>query len=447
MMAVNLSSLMLTPTTRVRKCSGAIMGSAGVNLIIPTGPISYTPAGGDDVLINNNPLTLNLNAGWGALKVMGGWKTGTDKLNISHVGSQITSDVSFNGTGFKAGRDSFNLVYGSDTAYFGAAYGNLTATDFTLQTGTTPALTPRNGFAHIAFGTQTLTLPSSTVWLQKQKALGATWVRFAPYYIMDTPTSNAVHSQAGTTFTDAELTSGIQTAKTIGLRVVLTPTFSMGDGSYNGSISPTSVSSWFSSYTSMLTHWAAIAQSQGVDLFCIGGELDNLQGSGNASNWSTLATAVRAVFSGPLTFYTQAGVDASGVLPSVDLIGVQCYFALSTNIPEHNVATLVSNWTAHFTAINALSAANSNKHIFISEIGYQSTNDAAVHPGGSVTNVTDQVTQDACYQALFQAIAANANSAFDGAMFWTGGPARGVAPAQDYLPFDKIAASTIQSNW
>jgi hypothetical protein len=118
----------------------------------------------------------------------------------------------------------------------------------------------------------------------------------------------------------------------------LTATLSSGasstvaSGNYDIVISADSITRFFAAYTAYITHYATIAQEYGVELFSVGCELSaclNGSGSNNAyvSNWtSTVIPAVRAVYSGPLTYSGYINDAANSAFwGALDYTGVDYY--------------------------------------------------------------------------------------------------------------------------
>ena len=332
----------------------------------------------------------------------------SDKLSFTHTGSRITQACRFD-IFANSGAD-VTIDYGSNRiTIVGSGNGALLASHFDLPASnpTPPAITDRWGASIVGFGTGSFTYPNWTVACQKLKAMGFSWVRIIPIWSMDTVTANVVEYTAGIAHTDAETIAAIRIAKLCGLRVSMAMglLFPNSPGGFPAQINPSNPSAWFTSYQAAILHWAAIAQAEGLDIFSVGQEMSLMQVIGYSSNWSTLVTAVRGVFSGTIIYCSDGVNDAPGVFPHVDVIGFDPYVSLSAT-ESTDVGTLTTAFTNNIlTPISAL-ATSYSKQAMISEIGYQSLSDCMVSPFGGTGSISD-AAQDACYAAMKAAIDAS----------------------------------------
>ena len=67
-------------------------------------------------------------------------------------------------------------------------------------------------------------------------------------------------------------------------------------------IAPGNPGAWFASYNNFITKYAAMAQQEHVELFCVGCEFKTLSHSQFQSNWTAVIGAIRTAYSGPLTY-------------------------------------------------------------------------------------------------------------------------------------------------
>ncbi len=87
-----------------------------------------------------------------------------------------------------------------------------------------------------------------------------------------------------------------------GMRTVLKPHVDLENGKWRGKIAyktDLDWDRWFSSYSDFITHYAAMAQNNGVDMLVIGTELD---GTINRRGWRDIVNRVRSVYSGELAY-------------------------------------------------------------------------------------------------------------------------------------------------
>ncbi len=240
----------------------------------------------------------------------------------------------------------------------------------------------------------------------------------------------------------ADLPSGVSASKVV---VVPQSAYSSGDTvNYRGQLSPSDINlkTFFGSpttagsYDAVIVAQAKAAQAAGATLFSVGTELDSLANDTDPAvkaDWTTLIAAVRAVFTGKLT-YSANWSTANQVTfwNKLDFVGIDGYVPLSNTIPNAagtnnpSQATLVAGWNAPSNvqiaysggtsvsqALGGLSAIDSfdqlaqqsiSKQFMFTEIGYQNDTGAANDPtGGSPTNVQDPTLQASLYQAFFTA--------------------------------------------
>jgi hypothetical protein len=270
---------------------------------------------------------------------------------------------------------------------------------------------------------------------------------------------------ADATYTDSltALASTITEAKGRGLSVMVRPLIDFLDPSKIGSYSvddwrslynPTNVSAFFASYQTMIVNVAQVAQANGATILCIGAELDQLTGPGYLSYWTDIIAAVRAVFSGELTYSAdwdddispwlgQHGLTAgTGNLATqvsfwneLDYLGIDAYAPIS-DAANPVLADLIAGWTQTPSDPTSLAvtgnqslvsyfdsvATQTGKPLIFTELGYESASDAAQQPAGSSTNIYDPALQANLYAAFFDAWRQSGNNSLTGVYFWNWDP-------------------------
>jgi hypothetical protein len=178
-------------------------------------------------------------------------------------------------------------------------------------------------------------------------------------------------------------------------------------------------------------------------MLCIGSEMISMtdpaglssDGATFTQKWAELIAAVRAEFSGTITYAAAFDeVARIGFWDMVDLIGVDPYLPLSaSNTPT--VDQMVEAWTQpHFipwirdTLFKGMSAIDYyrslsqhfGKQILFTEVGYQSVDGGNRKPGSihSVGDV-DYKEQADCYSALFQLVENYGGQWLGGAFLWS----------------------------
>ncbi|MDW3647794.1 MAG: hypothetical protein R8P61_12065 [Bacteroidia bacterium] len=166
---------------------------------------------------------------------------------------------------------------------------------------------------------------------------------------------------------------------------------------------------WFEEYRSYMIPYAELAQEMGVEILCIGTEL-NQSVMDQPEQWLSLIRDIRKIYKGQLT-YAANWSDDLGSIPfwkELDHIGIQAYFPLAENI-NPNLAELEAGWEKHLGELEDLSE-RFDRPVLFTEIGYKSTADAGQKPwewnsvSNSLYKKISHKTQALCYQALFNTI-------------------------------------------
>lgn len=227
---------------------------------------------------------------------------------------------------------------------------------------------------------------------------------------------------AGATYTDDELVTLIQEAHKRGLKVYLAPHVTPEDWGPGvpgkGNLMPSDPPAFFQSYTNFITHYADIAQANGVEMFSIGNELDTITQTDiktdtafdKDSMWRGVISSVRQHYSGLLT-YSVSCMDEVRCGPSLipfwdalDIIGFEWYVPIATtahqpiNEMRANAERIIQN---HVLPLHT----KYNKPVVLTEIGWEAYPGACAHTYGvGPSKGGDRVEQSSCYEAVFQAI-------------------------------------------
>ncbi len=286
----------------------------------------------------------------------------------------------------------------------------------------------------------------------------------------------------GYTESDAHIAAAIQTAVSLGLNVMVRPLLDFLPSNYetapgqtnplNGGYpagdfrsyyNPANPAAFFASYQTMIVDQARLAQASGATLFCVGTELDQLTGPAYERDWDSIITAVRAVFSGKLTYsadwddalspwqYGGSGLGAGtgniatqvSFWQKLDYIGVDEYAPIS-DLADPTLAQLIAGWTQAPTdpyaravtggqsLISYYQGLSATLHLplLFTELGYANASDAASSPatpgydenGNPDGAVADPSLQAKLYQAFFDAWAQSGNDSLAGTFFWNWEP-------------------------
>ena len=277
------------------------------------------------------------------------------------------------------------------------------------------------------------------------KATNSADAMFVATWYMSSPTDSTVAPDPLKTPDDSGLLRAMAYARSLGMRVELKLHVDVADGSFRGNIAPASVSTWFSTYTQMVDHYAALAQQAGASLLVVGTELTSMQSY--ASQWRSVIAAARSLFSGPITYTANwiAGAQQVSFWDALDFVGVDAYMPLSSaSNPNPTAGQLVAAWSSkgYVSQLAALSAKY-GKPVIFPEIGYQSEIGTAVTPWSVSGGAHSQQAQQNAYEAAYEVF--SDLSWFRGFFWWDWRPS-GFNPADnDFSPRGKLAAQTMTS--
>lgn len=213
----------------------------------------------------------------------------------------------------------------------------------------------------------------------------------------DTAFSTEVKFRDAPTVTDDEVVWAIREAKALGQRVILKPILNVTDGTWRAHINFFDVdvpcepkwSDWFASYTEFIVHYAALAQAEGVEMFCIGCEM--VQTDRRADEWRAVIAAVREVYSGTVTYNCDKYQETNVTWwDAVDVISSSGYY------PQHD-------WDNQLDRIEAV-VRREHKPFFFMEAGAMSTEGSQHLPNSwTLEGDVSQEAQRDWYEAMFAA--------------------------------------------
>ncbi|MGF1600618.1 MAG: glycoside hydrolase TIM-barrel-like domain-containing protein [Thermosynechococcaceae cyanobacterium] len=264
--------------------------------------------------------------------------------------------------------------------------------------------------------------------------------------------------------TDEGLTLTTQYAQDIGIQTLLKPHIWLTqakEGKWRTDIKMRSEAdwqTWFKNYRTFILHYAKFAEQQKIPMLCIGTELQTTAIQ-REQDWRTLIADIRQVYSGQLTYAANwfEAFEQIQFWDALDFIGIQAYFPLSTQ-NEPTVEQLKAGWQPHLDNI-AVIQKRYQKPVIFTEIGYRSTEDAAIEPwkwpDSSELNPSQFATeaglqtQANCYEAFFQTVWDQ--DWFAGAYWWKWFPA--IEPGsqqsvgQGFTPQNKPAEQILRSQY
>jgi hypothetical protein len=261
---------------------------------------------------------------------------------------------------------------------------------------------------------------------------------------MDGPGSSHLSPDADRTPSDAAMLHAMAVAHEAGLSVTVKPQIGIRSGSWIGGAHPADLDAFWNDYTTMLLHYADLAEQGGATMLVVGTEMRTL--SWDEARWRRLIAEVRARFHGQLTY--AANYDEYDSVPfwdALDYIGIDGYFALaSADSPAPPVADLVQAWQSrgYLSRLAAVSERAGKKVIF-TEIGYRGGHTAAVHPNvWDIVDQTDVQAQANLYEAFYRAVA---DQPWVAGFYWWEVNTDGWW-VQDYNPLGK-PAEQVMADW
>lgn len=221
--------------------------------------------------------------------------------------------------------------------------------------------------------------------MKKLREMGCEWVALSFWTWQDSVHSTAIPFDYGYTVTDRDLTSAVQEAKRLGLKVCLKPVVNSRDGIWRAHIGfPEEESAshpywdqWFASYTNFLVHYAELAEELGCEMFCVGCEM--VKTEPQSERWRAAIARVREAYSGPLIYNANHGKE-EGIawFDAVDVIGTSAYYPVGS-VPGDSEENMIAKWLPVREKMERLHR-KFNKPVVFMEIGCRSARGCATMP-------------------------------------------------------------------
>lgn len=285
---------------------------------------------------------------------------------------------------------------------------------------------------------------------------GANFVALVITQYMDSSTSNIISADMDKTPTDSSLIHAINSIHSLGMNVLLKPHLDCKDNTWRGDIAPADKTAWFNSYQDFLTHYARLAEDNGVEALSVGCELKTLSGSTYLDQWMSLISNIKNIYHGNLTYAANWDeYQQVAFWNYLDYAGLDAYFPLSDK-QNPSPAELIDGWSNYqgiYGNHNWLDElenwqAQVAKPVIFTEIGYRSCDYVARKPWDWQDNNTayNGELQSACYEAVFSVF--KHKDWFKGMFWWTWSPNPGAGGEQDtdYTPQNK-PAQTALTTW
>jgi hypothetical protein len=316
----------------------------------------------------------------------------------------------------------------------------------TTKTETQPRGLPgdwQKGMNYASFTADGYNQAFSDQQLQALAATGTKAVEVVVTWYQDDAQGTGVGPDQSTP-SDAAILHAMQTAKGLGMNVVLKPHIDLRDNSFRGKLAPTDVDAWFTSYLGMTHRYADIAKNGGATAYVVGTELTSLAEK-YPDKWRAIITEARKRFGGTI-IYAANWIDEAEKITfwdAVDVIGIDAYMPLDTGQANPTVDQLIEAWKPFEDRISKLHD-KVGKPVIFTELGYQSRNGTALRPAGGSVGAANQVPQARAYDAAFRVWSVD-KPWFDGIYWWVW-PAEPNQPGAeaDFTPQNKLAQHTLE---
>lgn len=251
------------------------------------------------------------------------------------------------------------------------------------------------------------TVPSDES-LKAMAATGTKWVSILTTWYQQQCFTTKIFP-VETSPSDESVIHAIQTAHSLGMKVMIKPHLDLVDtssGSWRGEIACINEPDWqvwFESYRDFVLHYAKMSQEQNVDLFCIGTELSYVSTIRREMWENIVIKPVREVYKGPITYAANWDVEYMHVAfwDLLDYVGIDAYFPLSDE-QTPNLEDIKKGWDKWVKEMEAFQK-KVDKPIIFPEVGYCSADGCAIMPweqqAGMKVNLRLQAD---CYEALLQ---------------------------------------------
>ena len=234
------------------------------------------------------------------------------------------------------------------------------------------------------------------------------WISLNPFGYQHSHDAPGIHF--GSDPPDDHLRHTIAEAHRLGIKVMLKPHVWLeqrGDGIWRGSIGMDTEeewAQWFDDYERFILHYAGVAATAEMDLFCVGVELTRASLE-REEDWRRVIALVRQRYGGQLTYAANwwEEYDQIAFWDALDYIGVNAFFPLSqTSAPS--LQDLRRNARAVAAEIS-LVHQRTRKPVLFTEVGFRSVRGSSVRPWEwprRFEPAIDLEEQSRCYQAVLE---------------------------------------------
>ena len=233
--------------------------------------------------------------------------------------------------------------------------------------------------------------------------INAEWVAVIPYGYTSPGESRVVYDSEfqwwGERYDGA--TELIQSAKAEGLKVMLKPQVWI-PRMWVGDFYPDDMAAWEESMTAFTLDFAQLADSLGVEIFCLATEYKRLTIE-RPEYFECLIRAVRGVYDGQITYAANWDEYTSITFwDKLDFIGVNAYFPLSEK-ESPTEEELRTSWSEISLPL-AMMSLEVGKPVLFTEFGYRSIQNTTEKPWEHNRADFEPTTQSTAFSALFNSV-------------------------------------------
>ena len=297
--------------------------------------------------------------------------------------------------------------------------------------------------------------PDSSL-LVRLRDLGVTHITLVSFGWQKAPDVPIIRADTGDGWY-SESHRGIRTlarqADALGMGVILKPHLWVGgydeeqDRSEIGFDTEADWARWEADYRRFLMLYARLAAEVNADVLVLGTELTRAA-TERPNFWRTLASEVRTVYDGQLTYAANWHKAYKRVQfwSALDYVGVQAYFPL-TDTESPSLSALRDGWRRHQAALAEVHE-RAGRPILLTEVGYRSAVGAAaapwMWPERDETAVPDSALQARCYRAFLSTV--GRAPWLKGSIIWKWHPPSEVDGPTAFTPQGKLA-ETVLRRW
>lgn len=234
--------------------------------------------------------------------------------------------------------------------------------------------------------------------------LNASWVSIIPFGFVRSGVANVEYNAPWQWHGEKKIGTieSIALAQQRGIKILLKPHLWV-IGNWVGDLEFTNETDWQtfeSTYTTFIVDFAQIADSMGVETFCIGVELRKSVVQ-RPAYWNQLIDSIKKIYSGKLTYAANwDNYENVTFWNKLDYIGIDSYFPIAQS-KTPTFSECYDGWNSDFNKIKAKSLSE-NKKVIFTEYGFRNVDYTGKEPWDDNENSTFNTEgQKNAYAATF----------------------------------------------